>query len=110
MASNQSNASAQYNLGLMYSEGQGVPQDHVEGLVWYRRAADQGNASAQFSLGIMYANGYGITRDYVEAYKWTLLAEMNGKDVTNTKDWLKKLLTESQIAQAQEAAREVFSK
>ena len=26
----QGNASAQYNLGLMYEDGQGVPQDHKE--------------------------------------------------------------------------------
>ncbi len=32
----QGNAKAQYNLGIMYSNGQGVPKDYGEGLKWYR--------------------------------------------------------------------------
>ncbi|MGB7369299.1 MAG: sel1 repeat family protein, partial [Methylovirgula sp.] len=40
----QGNADAQYNLGVMYANGQGVPQDYAEAAKWYRLAADQGNA------------------------------------------------------------------
>ena len=50
----QGNASAQFNLGLMYRKGQGVPQDYKTAVKWYRLAAEQGNASAQFNLGVMY--------------------------------------------------------
>ena len=35
---------AQYNLGWMYDEGQGVAQDDKQAVYWYRKAADQGNA------------------------------------------------------------------
>ena len=42
------NAGAQYNLGLMYTNGDGVPQDDTEAARWYRSAADQGHASAQY--------------------------------------------------------------
>ncbi|MSR43556.1 MAG: hypothetical protein EXS19_05920, partial [Pedosphaera sp.] len=35
-------ASAQYNLGVMYANGLGVPKDEVEAVKWYRKAADQG--------------------------------------------------------------------
>mgnify|MGYP003379299219 CR=1 FL=1 len=66
----QGNASAQYNLGVMYSRGDGVPQDYAEALKWYRKAADQGEASAQYNLGFMYHNGQGVPQDYVEAHKW----------------------------------------
>ena len=38
----QGNAAAQYNLGLMYEQGQGVPQDYAAAVSWYRKAADQG--------------------------------------------------------------------
>ena len=48
-------ASAQFELGWMYANGQGVPQDDAEAITWYRRAAEQGNAVAQFNLGWMYA-------------------------------------------------------
>ena len=50
---NQGNASAQFNLGIMYRIGQGVPQDYAEAMKWYRKAAEQGDASAQFNLGVM---------------------------------------------------------
>ncbi len=53
----QGNAIAQNNLGLMYNNGEGVPQDYEEALRWYRLAAAQGNAIAQNNLGLKYAKG-----------------------------------------------------
>ena len=38
----QGDARAQYNLGVMYAEGEGVPQDYKAAVQWYRRAAEQG--------------------------------------------------------------------
>jgi TPR repeat protein len=38
---------AQWGLGVMYSEGLGVPQDYAEGVKWYRRAANQGLPGGQ---------------------------------------------------------------
>ena len=37
---------AQFNLGNMYSEGEGVPKDSAEAVNWYRKAAEQGDAMA----------------------------------------------------------------
>ena len=51
----QGDAFAQYDLGVMYANGQGVPQDYAQAVAWYRKAADQGNAAAQTNLGVMYA-------------------------------------------------------
>ncbi len=48
----QGNAYAQYNLGIMYEIGQGVPQDYAEAVKWYRLAAEQGDAYAQTILGL----------------------------------------------------------
>ncbi|HHF3780583.1 TPA: tetratricopeptide repeat protein, partial [Haemophilus influenzae] len=59
----QGNASVQFNLGLMYSKGQGVKQDDFEAVKWYRKAAEQGHAKAQYNLGNMYANGRGVKQD-----------------------------------------------
>ena len=50
-------ASAQYDLGLRYATGEGVPQDDSEAVTWYRLAAEQGHALAQATLGHMYATG-----------------------------------------------------
>ena len=35
-------ADAQYNLGVMYYNGWGVPQDYSAAVSWYRKAAEQG--------------------------------------------------------------------
>ena len=66
----QGNALAQSNLGAMYADGQGVPQDDQEAMKWFRKAAEQGNALAQYNLGVAYANGEGVSQDYPEAVKW----------------------------------------
>ena len=44
----QGDAFAQYNLGVMYSKGQGVTQDNAAAVRWYRKAADQDFAKAQY--------------------------------------------------------------
>ena len=62
----QGDASAQYNLGVRYAFGRGVPQDEAEAVRWYRLSADQGNASAQYNLGVSYSNGEGVLKDEAE--------------------------------------------
>ena len=43
-------AVAQYNLGMMYENGQGVPKDESEAVKWYRKSAKHGNAIAKSAL------------------------------------------------------------
>ena len=69
---------AQYSLGVMYDNGQGVSQDYAEAVKWYRLSAEQGYAIGQYNLGFMYANGEGVPQDYVEAVKWYRLAAAQG--------------------------------
>jgi uncharacterized protein len=77
----QGYASAQYNLGIAYANGRGVPQDDKEAVKWWRKAAEQGYASAQYNLGVMYDNGRGVPQDYKEAAKWyRKAAEQGGAD------------------------------
>ena len=74
----QGDAYAQFNLGIMYAKGQGVPQDDKEAVRWVRAAAEQGNADAQFNLGIMYAEGQGVPQDDKEAVRWVRAAAEQG--------------------------------
>jgi uncharacterized protein len=37
----QGDAGAQYNLGLIYANGQGVPQDYAAAVNWYRKGASK---------------------------------------------------------------------
>jgi uncharacterized protein len=57
---------AQFDLGVLYNKGWGVPRDYVQAAKLYRLAAAQGNADAQYNLGILYDDG----RRYAEAVKW----------------------------------------
>jgi len=69
-AAKQGNVDAQYNLGWLYSKGEGVPLDYAEAVIWYRMAAENGNAKAQSKLGTFYDNGLGVSQDYAEAATW----------------------------------------
>ena len=74
----QGDADAQTNLGAMYDNGTGVPQNYSEAVKWYRLAAEQGIATAQYNLGAMYANGEGVPQNDAEAVKWYRLAAEQG--------------------------------
>ena len=78
LAAENGDASAQYTLGVMYYNGNGVPQDYQEAAKWYLLAAEQGDADAQSFLGVIYYNGKGIPQDYQEAMKWHRLAAEQG--------------------------------
>lgn len=71
-------ADAQINLGRLYHDGQGVPQDYVQARQWYEKAAAQGNAFAQHAIGSLYANGRGVPQDYAQARKWYEKAAAQG--------------------------------
>ncbi|MBR1672834.1 MAG: ankyrin repeat domain-containing protein [Fretibacterium sp.] len=49
-AAERGEAGAQYQLGLMYSHGEGVAGDQWEAIEWFRRAAAQGHEPAQAEL------------------------------------------------------------
>jgi TPR repeat protein len=71
-------AVAQYNLGVMYYEGQGMEQDFKDAAKWFRKASEQGNPGAQINLGLMYLRGKGIMEDDKEAAKWFRKAAEQG--------------------------------
>ena len=103
-------ASAQFNLGMMYARGQGVPQDYQAALKWYRRAAEQGHASAQNNLGLMYERGRGARQDFILAHMWSNIAAATlngdeGKTALTRRDHVASQMTPAQIEKAQEMAR-----
>ena len=51
LAAEQGYARAQFNLGVMYATGEGVPKDDAKAVKWYRLVAEQGYARAQFTSG-----------------------------------------------------------
>lgn len=74
----QGNAQAQFDLGHMYQEGDGVTKNITEAVKWVKKAAEQGNSDAQHRLGYYYAAGLGVPQNYAEAMKWYLKAAEQG--------------------------------
>ena len=74
----QGDASAQYNLGSMYANGEGVPQDDREAVKWLRLAAEQGDARAQADLGLKYYHGRGVPQGHSQAVEWFRKAANQG--------------------------------
>jgi len=107
----QGNADAQFALGVMYGNGDGVPQDYAVAMKWYRLAAEQGIARAQYNLGIMYGNGKGVPQDYVQAHMWFNLAASKGNETgRKNRDIIAKKMTPADVSKAQRLAREWLEK
>ena len=75
----QEDAEVQFNLGVMYYDGEGVPRNYHQAFTWLKKAADQGHAGAQYKLGLMYCEGTAIgvsgkfwdtTQDLQQATMW----------------------------------------
>lgn len=76
--------STQYNLGIMYATGIGVPMDASEAAKWFRMAAEQGHVGGQVKLGVLYANGEGVPKDATQALKWFRKAAEQGHAFAQT--------------------------
>jgi len=77
----QGHAVAQYSLGLLYANGQGVPKDDAQARQWYEKSAAQGRADAQVNLGILYDYGRGVPQDFKKAVYWYRLSANQGNDL-----------------------------
>jgi len=70
-AAEKGDVQAQYNLGEMYQNGEGMAlNDDAQAVFWYRKAAGQGDATARYYLGMMYYQGKGVAQDYTQAIFW----------------------------------------
>jgi len=79
-AAEQGYADAQFNLGLMYANGEGVPQDMEQAVELFKKAAEQGHVDAQNNLGAMYFTGEGVARDEKKAIEWFEKAAAQGNE------------------------------
>lgn len=84
LAVRREHAGAQYNFGMCYLKGRGVPQNTFAALDFLFRAAaaengrKQGLAIAQYNLGVCYEKGIGVRLDDTEAVRWFILASKQG--------------------------------
>ena len=64
----QGDSGAQYNLDLLYINGQGVIQSYKEAVKLYIKTAEQGGATSQYNLALMCAKCQGVIKDNIFAH------------------------------------------
>ena len=104
---NEGEPRAQYDLGLMYDKGQGVPQSDADARRWYELAAGQGEPRAQYNLGLMYLNGQGVQPDVVLAYYWISLSASRGNQhAAEASEYVRDKMSAEQVAESKRLVRE----
>ncbi len=106
-AAMQGDINAQINLGLMYSNGNGIERDYPKADKWWRHAAMQGAALAQAVLAKTLYEGKDIEQDKQEAYIWSALATEQGygydfENIKKLRDKIGKELSSGELTQAQD--------
>ena len=69
---------ANYHLGELYYNGNGVDKSFPTAAGYFEKAANAGMAEAQYMLGVMYRNGQGVTKDISTAKTWLMKAAAQG--------------------------------
>ena len=77
-AAKAGNAEAQFRLGVMYGNGDGVGLDYEQARAWFEKAIVQGHENATITLAWMYANGTGVEVDEQRARELYLEAARKG--------------------------------
>jgi len=75
---NAGDSIAQYEMGLQYADGEGVPQNYQDAMAWFAKAAENGNDKAQWKLGLGYMKGIGVPHDERKAVVWFKRAANQG--------------------------------
>jgi TPR repeat protein len=68
-------ADAQYNLGRLYLDGVGAPQDSKQASRWLWLSAHKGQVQAQALLGTMLFSGEAVPRQAARGLMWLTLAK-----------------------------------
>ena len=106
-AAEQNHILAQFNLGIMYANGQGVVPNESQAEIWFDRAARQQDPGAQHYLGMRrYRASFEGTAQQmhesrIEAYKWFALAATFGyQDSGLTRDTVASKMSRQDVAEA----------
>ena len=86
-AAEKKNPYAQVMLGVLYEQGQGVPQNYYTAVKWFKKAAEQGNVFGQVAIGTLYLEGELVRKDYYKALVWyTKAIEQKDIDTQSEED------------------------
>ncbi|MBT7444375.1 MAG: SH3 domain-containing protein [Methylococcales bacterium] len=71
---------AQYSLGWMYANGEGLAVDAKTAIKLWRQSAALGHPDAHFAMALAYTTGEGVKRDDLKAIKWHIEASQLGHE------------------------------
>jgi hypothetical protein len=101
----QGDADAQWQMGVRYHNGEGVPHDDAQAMQWFQRAGEQGNVAAQSALGAYYWAGRGVPQDLSKAYFWSAIALAQGDENSKIRlEGLASQMTRAQVSAARQQA------
>ena len=110
-AANKNLPAAQYNLGVMYANGDGVSQDYKAARTWYEKAAANNYTLAQFNLALMYFEGLGMPKNLEMSYVWNTIAEYNGNmQASHSRKLDERTMLPKEVAEAKEKADAIYTK
>lgn len=69
---------ADYEIGVRYAEGRGVPASLELAVPWFERAATKGLAPALYRVGSLYEKGQGVKKDLEKARQFYMAAAEKG--------------------------------
>jgi GAF domain/Sel1 repeat/PilZ domain len=98
-------ADAQWQIGVRYHNGDGVPHNDAQAVQWFHRAAEQGHVTAEATLGAYYWAGRGVPQDLSQAYFWSALALAQGDENSKSRlEGLSSQMTRAQVSAARQKA------
>jgi len=79
-AANQGETNAQYYLGMMFLNGNGVKKNTETAFTYISQAAKKGHKEATYQLAQMYDGGWGTAKDKEQAKNWYKKAADQGNE------------------------------
>ena len=77
-AAEQGDGASFNEIGLMYSNGNGVRQDVNKAFGWFQRSAEAGYGWGMYNLAHCYENGSGVQKNLKLAGEWYAKAADEG--------------------------------
>ncbi|MGZ8190446.1 MAG: tetratricopeptide repeat protein [Methylococcaceae bacterium] len=69
---------AELQMGLHYTNGNGVPRDDKQAFNWFEKAANKNQIEAQYRLGMALLEGRGIEKNLKTAFYWIEQSALHG--------------------------------
>lgn len=117
LAAQEKHPRALYNLGTLYLDGTLVEQDITKGLTYLEEAVQKKYIPAQVGYAFLYLDGAIVGKNIEKAYMYLAIASYNPtitqeelKEITEYKNNIAQKLTQTQVVNLEQQAKEQSQK